>query len=97
MGTGLTLGLVGSMVTGGYVITATYTGPGREPVKKVYEHAIHSTVGNKQGPAGLRAVSTQEAFDQVAEDLVLNLLRDLQSERVLGAGRDAGLPAVERK
>jgi len=85
IGTGLTLGLVGSMVTDGYEFTATYTAPGKPPVTKTYQHALHTTVGNKQGPPGLKAMSTNEAFDQVVEDLVLHLLRDLEKDGVLGA------------
>jgi len=86
IGTGLTFGLVGSMVTDGYEFKATYTAPGKEPVTKVYQHALHSTIGNKQGPPGLKAMSTQEAFDQVVEELVLHLLQDLQKDGVLGSG-----------
>ena len=86
IGTGLTLGLVGSMVTDGYEFKATYTAPGKEPVTKVYQHALHSTIGNKQGPPGLKPMSTQEAFDQVVEELVLHLLQDLQKDGTLGSG-----------
>ncbi len=85
VGTGLTLGLVGSMVTDGYEFKATYATPGKEPVTKTYQHALHTTIGNKQGPPGLKPMSTQEAFDQVVEDLVLHLLQDLQKEGALGA------------
>lgn len=85
VGTGLTLGLVGSMVTDGYEFKATYTAPGKEPVTKTYQHALHTTIGNKQGPPGLKPMSTQEAFDQVVEELVLHLLQDLQKEGALGA------------
>ena len=85
IGTGLTLGLVGSMVTDGYEFTATYTAPGKPPVTKTYQHALHTTVGNKQGPPGLKPMSTNEAFDQVVEDLVLHLLRDLEKDGALGA------------
>jgi len=85
IGTGLTLGLVGSMVTDGYEFTATYTVPGKPPVTKTYQHALHTTVGNKKGPPGLKPLSTQEAFDQVVEDLVLHLLRDLEKDGAIGA------------
>jgi hypothetical protein len=50
-------------------------------VTKVYRHAIHSTIGNADGPAGLVAEeSLRAAFDKVVEGLVLNLLLDLQKE-----------------
>ena len=78
IGTGLTLGLAGSMVTDGYIFTAKYTKPGSEPVSREYKHAIHSTIGNKSGPPGLKPVTN--AFDQVLRELVLKLLKDLQDE-----------------
>lgn len=83
IGTGLTLGLVGSMVTDGYVFTATLERPGLPPVKKVYNHAIHTTVGNKKGPEGLTPMPVTQAFDQVMEALVLNMVKDLQAEQAL--------------
>jgi hypothetical protein len=82
--TGLTFGAAGSMVTDGYVFTATFRPIGKPAVTKVYRHALHSTVGNAEGPPGLVAEeSTQAAFDKVVEGLVLNLLRDLQREEQL--------------
>jgi hypothetical protein len=82
--TGLTFGAAGSMVTDGYVFTATFRPVGRSPVTKVYRHAIHSTIGNADGPPGLVAEeSTRAAFDKVVEGLVLNLLLDLQKEEQL--------------
>ena len=57
VGTGLTLGLAGSMVTDGYFFTATYQAVGKEPVRKVYKHALHSTVGNAKDPEGLEPVA----------------------------------------
>jgi hypothetical protein len=77
--TGLTFGAKGSQVTDGYIMTATFRAPGKPAVTKVYRHAIHSTIGNADAPAGLVAEeSTRAAFDKVVEGLVLNLLLDLQ-------------------
>ena len=79
--TGLTFGAKGSLATDGYVMTATFRAPGKQAVTKVYRHAIHSTIGNIDAPAGLVAEeSTRAAFDKVVEGLVLNLLLDLQKE-----------------
>jgi hypothetical protein len=79
--TGLTFGAKGSQATDGYIMTATFRAPGKQPVTKVYRHAIHSTIGNIDAPAGLVAEeSPLAAFDKVVEGLVLNLLRDLQKE-----------------
>lgn len=83
IGTGLTFGLVGSMVTDGYEFKATYHPAGKEPVVRNYKHAIHTTVGNKKGPPGLQPVDVGRAFDMVVEDLVLNLVRDLQKDGYL--------------
>lgn len=84
-GTGLTFGLVGSMVTDGYSFEATYqpSAGGQAAVTKHYEHAIYTTVGNKEGPAGLTPLSVGEAFNTVLNDLIIVFLRDLQKEGFL--------------
>lgn len=77
-------GAAGSMVTDAYVFTATFRPVGKPAVTKVYRHALHSTVGNAEGPSYLVAeASPQGAFDKVVEGLVLNLLLDLQKEEQL--------------
>ena len=82
--TGLTFGAKGSQVTDGYVFTANFQGTGKQAVTKVYRHAMHSTIGNAERPAGLTAEeSPRAAFDKVVEGLVLNLLLDLQKEEQL--------------
>jgi hypothetical protein len=82
--TGLTFGAAGSMVTDGYVFTATFRPVGKPAVTRVYRHAIHSTIGNTDGPPGLVAEeSPRAAFDKVVEGLMLNLLLDLQKEEQL--------------
>jgi len=79
--TGLTFGAKGSQVTDGYVFTATFRAVGKQAVTKTYRHAIHSTIGNAEGPPGLVAEdSLRTAFNKVVEGLVLNLLLDLQKE-----------------
>ena len=81
--TGLTFGAAGSMVTDYYTFTATFTPLGKPPVQKVYRHALHTTIGNAEGPKGLTPLAMQEAFDKTLEELVLNLLLDLQEEEQL--------------
>jgi hypothetical protein len=79
--TGLTFGAKGSHVTDGYIMTATFRAPGKQAVTKVYRHAIHTTIGDADAPAGLAAEeSTMAAFDKVVEGLVLNMLFDLQKD-----------------
>lgn len=86
-GTGLTFGLVGSMVTDGYSFEASYqpSAGGEAPVTKRYEHAIYTTVGNKQGPEGLTPLSVGEAFNTVLNDLIIVFLRDLQKDGYLSS------------
>jgi hypothetical protein len=83
VGTGLTLGMVGSMVTDHYSLNATFQAVGKEPVQKVYRHALHSTIGITTGPEGLTSMPAREAFDNIIQDLILNLLYDLQKESYL--------------
>jgi hypothetical protein len=75
--TGLTFGLAGTMVTDGYKMDAAYDAPGQAEVKYIYQHALHSTVGNADGPAGLTPAPKGQAVPTIVNDLVLNLLNDL--------------------
>lgn len=78
-GTGLTFGLVGSTVSDFYVMDVTYTVPGK-PAKSVsHKHAIHTTIGNANGPAGMTPVTPAEAVNKVIEQTLLNALKDLQN------------------
>lgn len=81
--TGLTLGAVGTATTDNYIITTTYEDSGVEPITQEYRHAIHATLGNKKGPAGLESMTIDEAFDKVVEQVILLLLYDLQQKGVL--------------
>ncbi|MBI1771771.1 MAG: hypothetical protein HYR68_05405 [Burkholderiales bacterium] len=84
--TGLTFGLAGTMVTDGYIMNASYVSPGKDEIKHSYKHAIHTTVGNADGPKGLQAVPTEpkgEAIRRVTEGLLLNLLNDMQKNAEL--------------
>lgn len=79
-GTGLTLGAVGSMVTDAYVGTVTYSRAGETTSVNV-RHAIHTTIGNHGGPAGLTAVTPQEAVHQAIDQIVWNGLDQLADRR----------------
>jgi hypothetical protein len=76
-GTGLTFGLVGTMVTDGYVCEAIYTAPSGAPVKFSYRHALHTTIGNASGPPGLVGKKPAEATRDIAAQLAWSILRDL--------------------
>lgn len=75
--TGLTLGLAGAMVTDGFQLNASYDVPGQTEVKHSYQHALHSTIGNADGPANLTPVAKGEAMPQIVDGMVLNLLNDM--------------------
>lgn len=79
-GTGLTLGAVGSMVTDGYVATATYE-QGERRLEASAKHAIHTTIGNKAGPEGLTPVTLQQGVEQVMDQLSWNLLKQLDDKQ----------------
>lgn len=79
-GTGLTLGAVGSMVTDGYVATATYERDGRR-YEASARHALHTTIGNKAGPEGLTPVTLQQGAEQVVDQLAWNLLKQLADKQ----------------
>jgi hypothetical protein len=75
-GTGLTFGLVGTMVTDAYISTITYTRAG-ETTSVDVRHALHSTIGNADGPPGLTAVSPRDGVNQVIDQIVWNGLDKL--------------------
>jgi hypothetical protein len=79
-GTGLTLGAVGSMVTDRYVSTMTYSRDG-ETTSVDVRHAIHTTVGNHAGPAGLTPMTPLEAVHQVIDQIIWNGLDQLADKR----------------
>lgn len=78
-GTGLTFGLVGSMVTDGYVCTMTYTRDGKATETTV-KHAMHSTIGNKAGPEGLTPMTPADAVNVIMDQLIWNGLKELSSK-----------------
>jgi hypothetical protein len=79
-GTGLTFGLVGSMVTDGYVCTASYTRNG-SVTEATARHAIHTTIGNHAGPPGLTPMDPQTAVNQVMDQLTWNVLKQLSDKK----------------
>lgn len=91
--TGSTLFLKGSTVTDYYEMQATATIAGKTITKSGYKHAIHSTIGHAKGPEGIPAMTTEEAFGKVVEELVLNFLGDLQKDQLSSPGKPV-LPAV---
>lgn len=77
VGTGLTFGLAGNMVTDGYVMKTAYDVPGIAEVTHSYQHALYTTIGNASGPPGLTAVPAEQAVRAVMDGMTLNLLNDM--------------------
>lgn len=80
---GLTFGAAGVAVSDFYEMTASFTTPEGVSTKKLYKHAIHSTIGAHAAPKGVELVPPETAFERVLEDMLLNFLVDLQKEKVL--------------
>jgi hypothetical protein len=75
--TGLTLGMSGTMVTDGYQLTASDVMAGKDEVKHSYKQAMYTTIGNADGPSGLKEVPKEDSVRLVMESLTLNLLNDM--------------------
>jgi hypothetical protein len=80
---GFTLGLAGGMVTDYYEMDGELRLGDRTFRKQGYKHALHTTIGNKEGPPGVAPLKLQDAYDKVLEQLILNLLIDAQKEDFL--------------
>jgi hypothetical protein len=80
VGVGLTFGLVGAMVTDGYRLEASYRRADGTTVTRNYEHALHSTIGNKDGPPGLTPVAAADAVNVILDQMLTRLLLDLFSD-----------------
>lgn len=81
--TGLTLGASGTVVTDFYQVTVEYR-QGKKLVKKKYDHAIHTTIGNKQAPVkGVKPTSLNEAFGGVVKDVILQFIKEMQAKNML--------------
>lgn len=80
--TGLTFGGAGSVVADNYEFTCTYKGAAQEKSFS-YQHALHTTIGNAKGPAGLAPTTPADGFARVVEDVILNFVKDLQDSGVL--------------
>lgn len=77
---GLTLGAAGTLVTDGYQMDAAYDAPGRAEIKHSYQHALHTTIGNADGPAGLEPVPQGQGIKLIFDGLMMNLLRDMSNQ-----------------
>ena len=82
-GAGLSLGLAGTTVSDLYEVKIELVNKDGV-IKKSFEHAIHTTIGNKEAPfEGAQPLSLPEAFGGVIEDVVIQFIIDLQKQNIL--------------
>jgi len=75
-GTGLTYGAAGSVVNDNYEFSFTLRNGTKQQIQTVYQHAIHTTIGNAADPAGVTPTTPADAFGRVVEDVVLNFVKE---------------------
>lgn len=80
VGTGLTFGLAGSVVSDYYEMQVVLTRGQKTISKDGYKHALHSTIGNASGPAGLDPTTPAAGFGKIVEQMLLNALKDLDAD-----------------
>lgn len=80
VGTGLTFGLAGNMVTDGYVCIVSQTN-GNATDEVLVKHAIHTTIGNHGGPDNLTPVPPKQAITTVINQMVLTALKELDEKQ----------------
>ena len=80
--TGLTLGVVGSSVSDGYICTARYwANANSAPITKQARHAIHTSLGTGSPPEGaVKAASNDEAVSLMLHQVISNVLNDLSHD-----------------
>lgn len=77
--TGLTLGLVGSEITDGYVCTGSYMyDASSQAIEKSASHAIFTILGNASAPPNaIKTANADEAVTMMTRQIVSNVLNDL--------------------
>lgn len=75
--TGLTFGLAGNQVEDSFHVTIRLT-RSATIVERTYDHALVTTIGLHSTPEGMKRVSAAVALNQIADDVVLNFLKDMQ-------------------
>lgn len=83
-GTGLTFGAAGSLVSDYYEITIELTDSQGTKVTEKYQHALHTTIGNKKAPFdNVQATTPADGFGKVVEQTLLNFIKDIQAKGML--------------
>jgi len=89
IGTGLTFGAAGSLVTDYYEITIELTDSKGDKVAESYKHALHTTIGNKDAPfENVEATTPSDGFGTVLEQTLLNFIKDMQAQGLLTLDAD---------
>lgn len=84
VGTGLTLGLAGSVVTDYYEISIEFSDGQGGTIRNDYKHALHTTIGNKKAPIeGVAPTSPADGFGTIVEQTILNFVKDMQDSGLL--------------
>ena len=78
IGSGLTLGMVGTTLTDRYLIRITIVKNGKTIERADIKHYLHTTLGNASVPEGVEHYSIPNAFDKMVEQVILNTLMDMQ-------------------
>lgn len=79
--TGATFGIVGSIVSDGYVCTLQYTAPNRTPLVKVARHALHTKIGSGAAPPNaIAAEGPKVAVETMTRQVVSTALLDLSQD-----------------
>lgn len=84
-GTGLTLGLVGSTVSDNYELTMTISINEKKVTKSGIRNGIATAIGNTSIPPGVEIFTTSLAFQKVLEQMILEALKQFQSDGSLGS------------
>jgi hypothetical protein len=79
MQSGLTMGIAASMVTDGYICTASYTRDGKT-VQTTVRHELHTAIGNEPGPRGLEPKEPVVAIHWVIDQIAWNALKNLSDQ-----------------
>ncbi|PKO26842.1 MAG: hypothetical protein CVU36_22555 [Betaproteobacteria bacterium HGW-Betaproteobacteria-9] len=93
LGTGLTFGLAGSLVTDAYEMQVTITVGGKTFTRTAVKHALHSAIGRAETPEGIETMPVQTAFERLFEQMLLRVLKEYQSSpefSSLGVNRSIG-------
>jgi hypothetical protein len=90
-GTGLTLGLAGSLVTDAYEMSVTITRNGKTVSRTGIKHALHTAIGNTATPEGIETMPPSAAFERGLEQMLLRVVKEMQESGQIGLIRELPL------